>query len=118
MAFRSLPSEGSVSSFPPPRGNAFPPGLRTRALRLIRSSIRVRLLSPPPASAGALTTARTRSVRADWTGKWSHRRDVRPGLLDTNETRRYLRFGGLVPRVGIAPTLSMRTMRLQRIPCL
>lgn len=86
-----------------PGRNAFPPGLRTRALRLIRSSIRVRLLSPPPASAGALTSARTRSVRADWTGKWSHRRDVRPGLLDTNETRRYLRFGGMVEAGGLAP---------------
>jgi hypothetical protein len=36
-------------------------------------------------------------------GKWGHRWDSRPALLDTNETPRYLGFGGMVQAEGIAP---------------
>lgn len=46
--------------------------------------------------------------------KWSHHRDLRPALSDTNGSHRFLCFGGVVQVEGLAPTESRRTERLQR----
>ena len=97
MAVKPLPSEGSMSAVAPRRGNALVwVGRRTR-FESHSSTF------PPPAHVGALNSNRVRSHARHWTGKWGHRWDSRPALLDTNETPRYLGFGGMVQAEGIAP---------------
>lgn len=63
---------------------------------------------PPPAHVGALISNRVRSHARHWTGKWGHRWDSRPALLDTNETPRFLGFGGMVQAEGIAVSTRPR----------
>ncbi len=100
---KPLPSDGSVSAGFTTPGKFFPVWVCRRTRFESHSS-----MFPPPAHVGALNSNRVRSHARHWTGKWGHRWDLRPALLDTNETPRYLGFGGMVQAEGIAVSARPR----------